>query len=329
MRRFLGLLSFLVAAAWDFKWEVVRAFLYDRGFHFMGLMEADTWVHWGPTLALVGCGLYLFWQTGKHKAATPEVNAPVIREAHAPAVKNPVRDVAVSEAIAYLVVQEWEKSFLDVAKDINAAKLYDDFLQAAADGTVPVWGKKTNHGVYEPIPREFWYENRIEWFGLLKKSAHTESSKHSFKGDSYQALMTSRAAVESLVPEEIEGASYPNVRAADNPSIHDEILSGRNRDKFLAFLSSGEIDAWARPMFGTSDYVKIPSNAWDTHRIDVQLHSGDSVGPDGVHQVHHQSYLRRKAGTKEATHYDVAFNRAQLKKIWPLLSFKLNDGSGR
>jgi hypothetical protein len=147
MRRFFGLVSFLVAAAWDFKWEVVRAFLYDRGFHFMGLMEADTWVHWGPILASVGCGLYLFWRTGKQRAATPGVNAPVVREAHAPAVKNPVRDAAVGEALAYLGVQEWGKSFFDVAKskDIDAAKLYDDFLQAAADGTVPVWGKKANH----------------------------------------------------------------------------------------------------------------------------------------------------------------------------------------
>jgi len=94
--------------------------------------------------------------------------------------------------------------------------------------------------------------------------------------------MTSRAAIESLVPEEIEGASYPNVRAADNPSIHDEILGGRDRDKFLAFLSSGEIDAWARPMFGTSDYVKIPSNAWDTHRIKAPRSSSSAVGNLGL-----------------------------------------------
>jgi hypothetical protein len=267
---------------------------------------------------------------------TPQTQEPIVREGpSAPSVvANPIRDVTVGEAMAYLGFHEWEKTFFDAASsaEMAGAKLYDNLLQAAADGIIPIWGKSGNQTVYEPIPREFWYENRIDWFSLLRGSAVTESSKHTFNGGRYLELMTSRAAVKKLRPanEPPEIAEcYPNVRAADNPSIHDEILKGPDRQKFLGLLSSGMISAWARPMVGSRDYMKIPETEWDTHKIDVHLHCGDSIGPDGVHRVHHQSYLRKKTGAKEATHYDVAFNRSQMKRIWPHLSFTLDDGSGQ
>jgi hypothetical protein len=72
------------------------------------------------------------------------------------------------------------------------------FLQAAADGLVPIWGKRENWAVHQPIPRDYWYQNRIDWFSLLKGDAKSESSTHTFQGDHYLSLMTSKAAVEAL-----------------------------------------------------------------------------------------------------------------------------------
>jgi len=145
----------------------------------------------------------------------------------------------------------------------------------------------------------------------------------------YTDLQVNRSEVQKLWPKELGTfiESYPNVRVADNPSIHEDILGGPDRQKFLALLGADKLSAWARPMQGSSDFVKIPATAWDTHKIDVHLHSGDSIGADGIHRVHHQSFLRAKS-KKESTHYDVALNRAQMKMVWPDLAFKLDDGDG-
>jgi hypothetical protein len=111
------------------------------------------------------------------------------------------RDVGVSEAIAYNCYRQWGRSFFSAAAsaEINGAGAYDEFLQAIADGRIPAWGKKQDHGVFEPIPKEFWFNNRIEWFGLLKDKPSTEPSVSS-KGDVYSSLMTSRDAVEKYWP---------------------------------------------------------------------------------------------------------------------------------
>jgi hypothetical protein len=45
---------------------------------------------------------------------------------------------------------------------------YDRCLQAAADGIIPIWGKREPYSVHEPIPNEYWFTNRFEWFDLLK-----------------------------------------------------------------------------------------------------------------------------------------------------------------
>jgi hypothetical protein len=79
-------------------------------------------------------------------------------------------------------------------------------------------------------------------------------------------------------------------------------------------------------MWGNSDFVRIPAEAWGSHEIHVHLNSGDSI-TNGVHRVHHQTYLRTKR-QKENTHYDVCLNRAQLREIWEALPLKLDDGSG-
>jgi hypothetical protein len=64
MGRIGGLVSFLFAALWAYRYEALRAYLYGRGFDAMSSMELDSLLHWGVPLALAGLGLVLFWKTG-------------------------------------------------------------------------------------------------------------------------------------------------------------------------------------------------------------------------------------------------------------------------
>jgi hypothetical protein len=121
--------------------------------------------------------------------ASPGVNRVTLRVA---------RDIGLSEAVAYLCFRQWGKSFLDAAgsSEVDGAAEYDHFLQAAADGAIQIWGRREPYSVYEPIPNDYWFKNRIEWFSLLKGNPESESSRHAFSGDRYLSLMTSRALVE-------------------------------------------------------------------------------------------------------------------------------------
>ena len=114
--------------------------------------------------------------------------------------KTPERDVGIGEAIAFMCLGKWGSKFMEAvgAMGVDATANYNSLLQAAADGTIPVWGKRQNYGVYEPIAKEFWFENDFEWFSLLRGDGHSQSKKSTFQGDRYLSLMTSRAAVESL-----------------------------------------------------------------------------------------------------------------------------------
>lgn len=58
-----GLVSFLVASFWLYRWEAIRAFLYDQGFHLMA-SDSDLLWQWGMPLVFAAIGFYLFWRTG-------------------------------------------------------------------------------------------------------------------------------------------------------------------------------------------------------------------------------------------------------------------------
>ena len=110
------------------------------------------------------------------------------------------RDVGLSEAIAFVCFREWGKNFLEAtggSPPVEATMAYERCLQAAADGIIPVWGKRERYSVYEPRPREYWFTNGFEWIDLLKGKASSEPHIGAFKGDSYSSLMTSKEAVAS------------------------------------------------------------------------------------------------------------------------------------
>jgi hypothetical protein len=83
-------------------------------------------------------------------------------------------------------------------RSVEAVKQY---LQAAADGHVQVWGKPTYSEIFEPIEQEFWRKYQIEWFSLLRGRTITEPAVLGAKrGCEYVDLMTSKAQVEALWP---------------------------------------------------------------------------------------------------------------------------------
>jgi hypothetical protein len=215
-KRVLALCSFVGGVAWPYLWEFIRSWIYERAQHVIEpyIPSYDFVLHFGPAVVLGCIGLWLFYRAGHPTAGavsaqsvTPPQDLPVSREASEDKRifasvwrddDDPVnRDVTVGEAIAYLCFGEWGKRFSDAAQSSahDANSKLGEFLQSAADGQIPVWGKKKTEGVYEPIPKEFWFKNRIEWFGLLKDAAFSESSRGA-QGERYFFLMTSRAAVE-------------------------------------------------------------------------------------------------------------------------------------
>jgi hypothetical protein len=114
-----------------------------------------------------------------------------------------VRDTSVEEAIAYMCFGAWGRRFADAAGSpaVSGSWEYSQFQQAAADGDVKIWGRPSSGRVYEPIPKEFWRENSIEWFSLLKGEANTEPLGRVRETGSilrYGSLMTSRSDTERL-----------------------------------------------------------------------------------------------------------------------------------
>lgn len=113
------------------------------------------------------------------------------------------RDVTVNEAVAFMYFGEWGRDFFEAmgkGKSDELLRVYELFMQAAADGKISMWGRREHRSVYEPIPKEFWYDNRITWLSLMQKNATDSESTRRDSTDQYLSLMTSRAQVERQWP---------------------------------------------------------------------------------------------------------------------------------
>ena len=171
------------------------------GMSFLGASNTS-WSAPGVVLAslIAGACIALIIIGAKIVVSRPKTRDPVDRGTQAPS-QTQIRDVGLGEAVAFLGLKVWGKRFIEAAgaSDVDAASIYDAVLQAAADGLIPIWGKRTQQSVFEPIPREYWFDHRFDWFSLLRNDANSESSKYAFSGDRYLSLMTSRSAVEVLL----------------------------------------------------------------------------------------------------------------------------------
>ncbi|SFI32521.1 hypothetical protein [Bradyrhizobium sp. Gha] len=153
-------------------------------------------------------------------------------EAAAKAGPTVVRDVGLGEAVGYICFRRWGESFVAAASssNVSGSREYDELLQAAADGEIPIWGKKAAHGVHEPIPGEFWFKHRMDWFSLLRGSPETESSVRSGSDETYLELMTSRAAIERY---------WPPLGSAGPRAISSLMITFGASDGYLGFEANG------------------------------------------------------------------------------------------
>jgi hypothetical protein len=176
---------------------------------------------------------------------------------------------------------------------IVANKLKDAF----ALNQLKIWGREVDEtglgkmlGEIKPltlIAPGYWQSSHFT-FNFFDSTANERPHTYVDKGSGfpeYTDLQVNRAEAIAKWPSDsaehkfqLEIAeNYANVRVADNPSIHDDILRGTDRQKFLGLLSVGILTAWARPMQGRSDFVLIPKTFWETHFIEVRLNSGHSL----------------------------------------------------
>ena len=156
---------------------------------------------WGiaATVGLALLGIYEVYRWRPLRLANDEINRQAVNSTGEAATGAVVRDVDISEALAYIAFRAWGRGFDEVVASPNGAAEYDEFLQAAADGQIPIWGRRETYGVLEPIPAEYWRHHRLDWFTLVKGQARTEVA-HA-RPPHYEGLMTSRSAVQRQWPQ--------------------------------------------------------------------------------------------------------------------------------
>jgi hypothetical protein len=113
----------------------------------------------------------------------------------------PVRDVGLAEALAYAELGQWGKSFFDAASAAmnEANEQLERFRQLAHDGVLTVWGKRTENGVFQLIPKDHWIDHHVEWFDLLRGKARTENVRNTH-AEPISELMVSKAEFEREWP---------------------------------------------------------------------------------------------------------------------------------
>jgi hypothetical protein len=65
--RISGLATFVAGGLWAWRWEAVRAFLYDRGSKLIEPPFGDEIGHWGVPFLMVALGTFLLWKS-RHPA---------------------------------------------------------------------------------------------------------------------------------------------------------------------------------------------------------------------------------------------------------------------
>jgi hypothetical protein len=111
------------------------------------------------------------------------------------------RDVPLPEALAYAEYGEWGKRFVDAAASAKnqANEQLEHFRQLAHDGALTVWGRLTENGVFQLVPKEHWIDHHVEWFDLLRGNARTENVRHTHP-EPFLELMVSKAEFEREWP---------------------------------------------------------------------------------------------------------------------------------
>ena len=151
------------------------------------------------------------------------------------------RDVSVSAALAYAEFHQWDLRFIDAAgiEGNRVSGHLEALMQHAADGELTIWGKRSSEGVWQKVPAAHWLDYHIEWFGLLKSSAFTETRRSFSRVDNFIELMTSRTQIEQLFqPKAMATMQIAKVLAPSVAILKSRILDAR--DRFEAMEASDE-----------------------------------------------------------------------------------------
>lgn len=110
---------------------------------------------------------------------------------------HPGRDTALPQALAYIELREWNKSFLDMlAAEAPAVDTFEDFRQRAFDGKVHTWGQASPSGVWKPIKASFWEHAWPKGQSLMRGDAVIESRRAGADTETFWSVMVSRAEIE-------------------------------------------------------------------------------------------------------------------------------------
>jgi len=148
--RFGGLIAFTAAAIWPIGRtmlpEFARSVIYDRLLSMLGPLFGT----YGPSVVLIGIGLYLFWRSGHYSSR--------------------FRNATVATGSQTLPMHEVVARVAALITDNDPAKFWPAtrrvIRQAALDGDVQIYGHKSEDTggsfrtswslVTSPIPRTYW-----------------------------------------------------------------------------------------------------------------------------------------------------------------------------
>ena len=122
------------------------------------------------------------------------------------------RDVWLADAIWRAHLGRWERPDRDLSGPgvgLDAAQRLHDIVvgeirQFAFEGKLPVWGKRRGSTLWEPVPKEFWKDNRVNYLTIMRDdpaSILIEGIPRHERNDEWQELMTSWQSVEYLWPK--------------------------------------------------------------------------------------------------------------------------------
>lgn len=170
---------------------------------YIGLHYSPETALWGVTAVIFAALLYFTRNWGVRNIHHKELTVPVSTAVSLDKVvtRAPQRDATLAEGLAYAEFGDWGRTFFDAAAKAanHANEQLERFRQLAHDGTVTVWGKRRENGIFETIPRDHWTDHNIEWFDLLRGNARTENVMHTTPNP-FLEIMVSRTQFEKEWP---------------------------------------------------------------------------------------------------------------------------------
>lgn len=108
------------------------------------------------------------------------------------------RDTPLREALMFFATGRWGMDpMADGGERLEAlGSALQEFRQHASDGTVTVWGKTDNHGVWRPIDQSYWINHWVDLLDVLRAKTRTKAYNQLGNEPLYIDLMVCRAEFE-------------------------------------------------------------------------------------------------------------------------------------